>query len=271
MAKSTAAKKVVEEKAPAKKLESVIGKEPMKETKEIAKTETNKALAQTPMLEGMEGIDPSDILIPKLHLMQGLSDLVAEGKASMGDIINSTTGEKLGDKKDSIEFVPVSTFKTWVIFEDGEYKQTIPMTPDNSHWLLEEQVGEMSVTRDKVLNFYVLLSKEVGNGDAMPFVVSFRRTSYTAGKKVATHFAKMSMLRAAPYAKTLKLTCKFEKNDKGSYYVFDIEQGRKSTAEEVAAAEMWKPIVSRGVKVDDSDLAKAPATGGDTFEEATDY
>src|SRR4051794_30344857 len=127
---------------------AAVKKETKKETKPMA--EQSKALelkkptaVAAPMsLEGMEGIDASDILIPKLLLMQGLSELVAEGKFQMGDIVNSVTQAKLGDKTKSIEFIPIATFKTWVVMHDKQYAATLPQTLENKSWPRKGDVTE---------------------------------------------------------------------------------------------------------------------------------
>src|SRR6478736_4784251 len=104
----------------------------------LAKKE-NYAVAEANTQPQLEGLVPSDIVIPKVLLMQGLSDLVAERKAQLGDIVRSTTAEKLGSPEKTLEFIPLS-FPTsqWVIEmkkpggNKFEYKKMIPRTAANS-------------------------------------------------------------------------------------------------------------------------------------------
>lgn len=240
-----------------------------KETKEVA-LKGNSAVAEAGVAEGSwgaEGLDKQDLMLGKILLMQGLSKLVSGGKAMVGDIIHSVNGSKLGNKDHPVEIIPIATFKTWVVSKKPkggnkfEYEATLPMTAENAHLdLLETDEDGSEIRRDRTINFYTLLVSEVAEGTAIPCVLSCRRTSYTAGKKIANHFAKMQMLRQPPAAKSLRLTCRLETNDDGSFYVFDVEQGRNSTKEEITTAYDWYQVLSKGQhKVDDSDLKVAPA------------
>jgi hypothetical protein len=115
---------------------------------------------------GSEGLSNSDILVPKLLVMQGLSKLVSEGLANVGQIRDSLEGNLFGgmvkpkENPQAMEVIPFSTFRTWVIFEKrngkDEYVKTVPITPENEAWPINEVVGGVEVRRDKCLNFYVL-------------------------------------------------------------------------------------------------------------------
>lgn len=253
------------------------------------------ALAKSQGSWGSEGVDTKDILIPKLLLMQPLSELVSEGKASPGAIVRSTTGEALATKDKPLSFIAFSSFKTWILSEQVkekyEFRGVEPMTAGNVNEPLEWMVNGSKWRRDRSLNFYVLLPQDVAREAAalkklqesgelpdpedalLPCVLSFRRTSYGAGKDLATHFAKASHFNVPPAVTVFKLFASLEKNDKGSYYVFKIEKDRKSTDEEVQAAHKWYETTKvQPVEVDDSDLerdggpAVATKVADDAFE-----
>lgn len=233
------------------------------EVKDVATQAPGGALAAAPTGDwGAEAVDSKDLLIPKLLLMQGLSDAVADERAQMGDIVNSVTYEKLGDKKAPVEIIPLKIFKTWVISlkkkgeDKHEFDSIVNMDSSNADLPWEETLPDgTELRRDQTINVYALVASELTDGAALPYVVSFRRTSYIAGKKIATHFAKMSMLKQPPAARTVKLTCSIEKNEKGTYYTYDVEPGRVTTQDELATAYSWFTQVSRGAhKVDDSDV-----------------
>lgn len=222
---------------------------------------------------GNENIDSADIMIPKILLMQGLSEAVNDGKAAQGDMIDSLETKKLGDRNSPVEIIPICTNKTWIVSRKEkkaskfEYVETIPMTAENSKLAMEEEEKDGSVIRrDRSLNFYVLLASDV---EGLPYVVSFRRTSYTAGKKLITHFQKMQMLRQPPAAKTLMLSCVQDKNDMGTYFKFDVSTGRVSKPEEVATAKQWYETIQGGVKVDESDVKAAPVESTNFDDEGT--
>lgn len=217
---------------------------------------------------GSEGISNSDILISKLLLMQGLSEKVSDGEASVGQIRDSVNNTLLGGFVKPKEMQPVqmicfSSFKTWVIFEKrgvgsdakDEYVGTVPFSPENEGWAISEIVNGVEVRRDKCLNFYVLLPSEIEEGVAFPYLVSFRRTSSYAGKKLATIAAKLKLFKKPLSSKVIELKVAAEENDKGKFFVFDVADGRAATPKEIQTAYEWyQTLKVATVKVDDSDL-----------------
>lgn len=234
---------------------------------------------------GWEGVAQSDILIPKLLLMQPLSKLVADGKAAPGDIVRSTDGHKLCDKAGSIEVIAFSTTKTYVISEKVkekyEFRGIEPVTAENVDAPLEYMVDGKQHRRDRSLNFFALLPSDIekerkalkaiaDSGEMpdtddvlLPIAMSFRRTSYGVGKFFATHFAKAGSFNLPPAVKVFKLGSKLEKNDLGTFYVYTVEAVRKSTPEEIAACAKWYGQFQKAtVTIDESDERGAPAADG---------
>lgn len=228
---------------------------------------------------GSEGVDSRDILMPKILLMQGLSKLVTSEKAKMGDFVDSLSHTILGGKEKPLDFIPFHTFKTWIIFHEVngklEYVRQEPMTPLNQDWPLEEVMEGTKVRRDKAINIYCVLPEQVATGEFFPYLISFRRTSYTAGRKLTTAFAKLKMFKIAPAKRVFSLSCTKQENEKGVFYVADVVEKRKSTEPEVKAAWDWHLVMqSANVKIDNSDLeteaaagesAAAPAAGGPVY------
>lgn len=249
---------------------------------EIQKSESNIAVHQSAVPAAPKasvnmqemGLDASDIAIPKMLLMQGLSQLVVDGTFQMGDLINSVTEEKLGDKNSPLEFIPMRAFKTWQVSlkitePNGKVKykfeRNIPFTPENANLPYEGLDAEgREVKNVLTLNFYVLLASDIPGGEAFPYVVSFRSTSKGAGKNLATHFVKQALLRKQPWSKAMLLGCYLDKNDQGPYYVLEVKPSRPTTAAEVEAVETWLPIIDSGkTKVDDSDVDAVASPSAD--------
>ncbi len=220
--------------------------------------EDKKALATYTEAYGTEDIDNEDIIIPKILVMQGMSKRVTEGKAKLGDMIDSLTGQWLGDLENPIDFIPFKTFKTWIVFHNNEYKETIPVTPLNKNWPIEETVDGVTVRRDKVYNVYCLLPEQIKEGEFLPFVLAFRRTSYYTGRKLATAFAKLRMFKKPAFSKVFCLSTNKQTKDKHTFFTFDLLQVDNSTKEQMKECKMWYDIV-KGKRVDDSDLVKEPA------------
>jgi hypothetical protein len=238
----------------------------------LQKVEGTKAVASAALFAKKTDahIDQGDILIPKLLLMQGLSQLVADEKAQMGDVINSVTNTVLGGKKGSMTFIPLSHSKTWVRYKmegaSPKFMGIEPFTVQNSRRPWEEEVDGVKYRNDACLNFFVLLESEINDPRAMPYALSFRRTSYTAGKKLATHFAQCSMAGLAPYAGMLALTSEKQQNDHGPYYVFNVVPVKDTPPEYAPKILQWAEfLASTSVKVDDSDI-EAEGSGASAVE-----
>lgn len=233
-----------------------------KEETAVAKKEPN-AVALPENLQGSwgaEGVDNTDLLVPRILLMQAISEAVAEGKLNQGEIIRSTTNEVLAKKGEGMEFIPLLSFKTWVIMEliggKYEFRRIEPMTLNNREEPLEWESLGTKWRRDRCLNFYVLLPKDIERemnalkslqdgglpdpDDALiPCVLSFRRTSYGAGKDLATHFKKAEHFRVPPAVTTFKLMSEVQKNDKGTYHIFKLEKAGKTTVSQLEICKQW--------------------------------
>ena len=249
----------------------------MSHNKEVAKKETTAVAVQpsTPQ----ETVLRSDVIIPKVLLMQGLSEMVTERKAMMGDMVRSTTGEKLGDDKSPLEIIPLTFKNTWVLQEQVagkfEYRGIEPRTAANEGLEWDFVKNGAKWKRVKSIELFALLPADVDaelaeiakfektgempdlNKTLLPVVISFRSTSYTAGKSVVTHFTKaagMAKYGVKAHGFTLSVKCRPEKNDKGSYFVWDVAQGKKVSPKAYERAEEWYSVISadQNLKVDEA-------------------
>lgn len=244
--------------------------------KEAPKTETtavavkSEEMALTAPMDqawGSEELGAGDFLVPKLLLMQGISELVAAGDAQQGQVIDSITNDVIGGITNiktkeckNIDLIAFHSFKSWVEYrKDGdnwEYQATYAMTKENMSLETEEVVEGETIRRDRCLNFYVLRPDQIAKGEAFPYVISFRRTSMKAGKKLATIAAQLRALGNKPLAfKHFELAVIQLENDKGTFWGFDLKAGKTSTNEELNEAFKWyKTLQSAEVKIDDKDL-----------------
>jgi len=213
-------------------------------------TETSGNLPQATVPLGTEGVDKSDLLIPKVMLMQGLSEAVGQGKAKLGEGFNSVTEEAYPLP---IEIIPISTFKNWQIFEfdEGEnkhlYKETVPYTPENCNWEWEEG----ALKRQQVILYYVMLASELKEGPhAFPAQVSFKSTSRNAGQRLSTHLAKGAMFKLNAWSHAYQLGSDLKTKEGGgsrkSYHIWTIGGRREATTQEQSAAFEWYNILKKG-------------------------
>jgi len=206
---------------------------------------------------GQEGMSTSDILIPKLLLMQGLSVLVTEQKAVMGELVNSVTGEKLGGPNKVIEFAALKSYRELQILEeiDGDWKfiRSEPMTAKNENLPWEEEVNGVRTKRVKCLNFFIRLARDFGKKEEFPYLLSFRSTSYKAGRILVNEGKKLEVLGQPLASKLFDLTCKLEKNPQNKpYYVLSATPGRATTPKELNECYEWYLMIKKGLTTTDT-------------------
>lgn len=235
-----------------------------------------------------------DVVLPKLLLMQALSDFVKQKKATAGDIVRSS-GEIVAKDGAELEFIPLSFQNLWMISEDEKgkgnkqdykFRGYEPRTAANEAAEWDYMENGTRWKRTKVMQLYALLGadierfeqamakfKETGElpdleSALLPVVIQFRNTSFKAAKDVATLFVKAKELGAQmgievpAYGRTMKLQAVSESNGENDYYVMTVKSGAQTKKEYLPHAKRWKDtLASMGgaVKVDESDLTGAAA------------
>lgn len=258
----------------------------MTKKNEVVKTQSNVPATQAPS-QSPETVLKSDVVIPKLLLMQALSDLVVEKKAVAGDFVRSLTAEKLGDDKSPVKIIPLTFQNLWMLAEDTtgkgnyEFRGYEPRTVLNEALEWDYVQNGAKWRRTKVMNLFALLPADIEAQAAelkkfeetgempdldkvlLPVVISFRNTSFKAGKEVVTLFAKAESLsrqigKPVPvFGQTLQLGCYLDKNDKGSFYVLETKPaGKTEDGYKEIAASWYNTLTQMGaaVVIDESDL-----------------
>ena len=249
------------------------------------------ALTPRDMNQTMGGeIVNSDIVVPRIFLMQALSDFVNEedSKVKAGDIVRSTTGEKLGDSKNPVWIIPLMIKNEWMMQEKVAGKFTWRgmeernAKNDGEPW--EFTRNGAAWTRTKCISLFGLLPKDLEAFEAemkkdepdlekivLPVVCQFRSTSFTpGGKPVATFFARVRMMldmnpNIRPYKYMLPVSCEATENDKGKFFVFKTGESKPAPRAFHAAAEKWFNTLSslKTIQVDTSGLDAEAASPGD--------
>ncbi len=230
-------------------------------TNEISKTEKNEISAIQNGAWGADTVIASDLVIPKVLLMQGLSKLMNNENVSarLGEIRGSLEGNLLGGPKEAMEIIPFFVKENWNLFEEEngkyEFRGREPRTMANDSLPLEEVVEGKKIRRDKTIDVYVLSPKEIEQGEFLPYLISFTRTSFRAGKKLVTIGQKLKMFKKPLASKIFKLISTKVENDKGTFYAFDVEQGVDAKPEHTAAAYNWYLEISKNmVRIDEGDM-----------------
>ena len=220
-------------------------------------TEQGNTSLTTDEAWGAEGAVKEDILVPRLQLMHELSQKVKDRKAEPGDIINSTTGEKLAREGEPIEMIAFTTFREWNVVEvddrgrDKKLIQKMPITPENEHLAIEGVEDGKPFRRIRTINFFVLLPSKLND---LPFLVTFRKSGYYAGRKLSTHFQECAMKKVPPASQIYTLSS-YEKSWEGNTFkCFDVAPGRPTQADELAVARKWYDTFKQSeVKVQEED------------------
>lgn len=244
------------------------------ETKEVAVKESTEVSTNVQSSGSFSaGVDASDIIIPKVLLMQSISQLVDAEKAKAGDFVHSLDEVVVGSKENApVEFIVLGMFKTLQTYEDDKYIKTESLTPENANLAYEEVINGVKVNRTKTMNYYVIRPEDVENMAVFPMVITFKRTSLKGGKKLATKLMMLEEFGAEVYMKTFKLVARQEEGDKGKYYVMDIVDGRKSNDVEVKQAIKWSErLKTTSVKVHEADEEQATSEAAPAGDANIDF
>lgn len=236
--------------------------------KEIVQKQSNE-LSTNIGAWGGQNITSNDILIAKIHPLQFMSEKVKLKQGEYGEFRDSVNNQKFGDLDTPWEFIPFYMEKKWAEYDivtnkagarKREFKQIIPIIDNagdmgyNDNLPYVDEDGK--VERDRCMDFYMLMPSEVADGVELPYVVTFRRTSLKAGKKLAMQmYVRNSQAGKVPPALVHEMSGKSVQNDDGEFVVMDVAPTREATKEELDAALRWYQQVAAGAtKLDDSDI-----------------
>lgn len=223
---------------------------------DLVKTEESK-LANIDLVSMIDDVpvDAKDYLIPSLLLMQSTSDLVKKELARTGEIRDSVSQAKIMERGKSMEFLAFSVFKSWITLtqKGSKYIRQVPYTAENCMWPRETTFDGVDVVNYETLNYYVLLPDEIKSGLYVPYLLSFRSTNYRAGKALETARAKLQEFKKPLAFKVFSLSAQPAENDKGSWFMYQVQESRNATDQELLAAKKWFDIVKSGkTRVDES-------------------
>lgn len=238
---------------------------------------------------------PSHMVIPRVLIMQPTSEAVGEGTVTPFIFVKSDTMEKLGGDKDFINIIPITYKTVWTksekVGDKFEYRGTEPLLPYNSDLPWEYLENGKQMRRDQTIELYCLLEKDIQadidnfnqdlpdvNKVLLPCVVSFRRTSFGAGKDIVTFFGKVQQIKVRKpsvevFNYTIQVGMEKKKNEKGLFGIFISNISASTTKPEfVEVAKRWHQTILSSIdslRVD----AEAPesVSGNITLEEPQEF
>ena len=244
----------------------------MKETKEVVKPKVEAPAVIPPPQpqQYAEEILSDSIQIPRLLLMQGLSDFVTAQEAKIGELVRTSDRRKFSVP---CPIIPITFNNLWAISErhGNKYKWTHnePLTAANQKLLWEWTEGKQEFKRTKCMNLFCISPdelkteleerKKMEKGEAadpskcaLPMLISFRATSYPAGAAIMTLFQKAKRFNAFGYQMTVVLRVRQETNDDGTFHVLEALEAGTTPKELIPLCKEWyDTLTTKKVQVDE--------------------
>jgi hypothetical protein len=204
--------------------------------------------------EGYE--DMSDYEIPLVKLMQGMSEAVKEGDASVGEYRNSVDNSLLAKRGEPLELLLVAK-KSYInefILPHGEkelrnkkYLGQLPYSAETANLPYKEPVNEGTLLRYKIVDWYVLLAKE---GEEvfkeLPYVLRFQVSQIKIANKLNFTLGGLKRQGVPRAAKVFELTSKVNPSDENKNLIYQVKVGRDATKYEMEAVAMWAMDLQKG-------------------------
>ena len=205
-----------------------------------------------------EPIQPGELTIPRVKLLQGLSPEVQEKPREFyaGMLISSITKETLPEN-----FIPIKRMpNTWVRFNPRDAKAPgfVPDVkpgavvwksndPKDPRVIEDTKFGEKGEAplATAFLNFLCYFE-----GFTIPLLLSFGRTSYQPGKDFLTMAFGFG---GDMYSRKYKLVAKQITNDKGTFNVLSVTPAGKTSEDELAIGSTLFEAFGGDIKVHEED------------------
>lgn len=258
---------------------------------------------------GKGNIDQSDMVIPRVALMQSTHEQVEEGKTKAGQFFHTITEEDLGSAIDDLVVVHHSKrYNLWKPRHEGG--GILARASDGRRWDEQFRGMEFEIQPDKarprhkvkwVISQDGHVSRDVGLGmwgssdpenvDSQPaatlshvlvcvrlsalhegpFVVLLQRTAEKVGKGLLT---KISLDPAPIYGQIYRMSAKADSSASGDFYQYNFVKNGHVPDEGLflKLEEMFNRLEAQGVKYDDEragDEGEAPGAGGTGGAEGT--
>lgn len=224
-----------------------------KETTAVAVPQTNW---------GMEKISSSDMIIPRIQVLQLTSKMLQKDglNAKPSELRGSLEGNLLGGKEKPVKVVPIYLFNSWIKLDTNgnKFLGTVPRDHTNEGLPQETVENGKKIKNMKAINMYCLLASDISAGTPFPYLVTFQGTGFTTGKKLVTLVTKLKMFGKPLASKFFSLGVEPRENEKGKWFIFSIDQNEDVALEHQKIAYDWYKLVTQTeVKVDDSEFEEA--------------
>lgn len=215
----------------------------------------------------------NDILIPKVWLIQAMSELRKQKKADEGQFVDSQTGEILADVDQTLGFVVLKTFKrvqTFEMVQDGnkikkEFVSSELMVAGKNEKVVYNEVSEgKTLTRREVIGAYVILEKDVMLRMNKVYVIDFAASSKYGGRKLISDIKTLGNQNLPSLVAHFKMTAHEENFNDGSAFVKDVNFGGYMPKDMIPfLVECRKSLdaIEGQIEIDDRDVINTETVG----------
>lgn len=224
------------------------------------------------------GVFKNDILIPKVWLIQEMSELRKEGKAKAGEFVDSQSEEVLPLINGKLRFVVLKMFKRWHTFEikteKGKVKKEfisseIMVFGKNHDLKYKETIEGKEIVRRQVISAYVLLERDFAAGINKPYVIDFASSSKHGGRILASDINTLNGANLPSFVAFFEMESKEESFDENTAFVKSIKFGGYLSKDKMPfLLDCHKSIISieDQIELDDRDVIKGEGEASDTPE-----
>lgn len=241
-------------------------------------------------IEGLEGVETDMLIIPRVKLVQKTSIETDIEGISAGFLVNSVTKEKIGNIindpdsaiKTTVKIIPIVNGKSRLYFKEIEQGGGLLCRSNDGKFGIGEPGGvcancpmiewgnnKEAPSCTELINVYVMVE---GYDYPMPLVLSFGRSSMSAGRQFINYFFMDSKRnKKNPWYFKYELRTKKISNEKGVFFVYDIRPGGLATDEESARGREYYNLmksVSTTIHEDEEEIKKEQEKVHDTQGDA---
>lgn len=230
----------------------------------------------------------NDIIIPKIWLMQEMSDL-AKNKSrkdvESGDFVDSQSEEvllKVDGEQEFLPFIVIKTFKRWQTFkivgDKKEFVSSEVMVFGKNHDLEYEFTEEGNeYKRRQVISAYVLLGEDAQKGVIKPYIIDFASTSKGGGRALVSDIKVLNARKLPSYVGWFKLSTHEDTYNDHDFFVKSVKFGGLLPEAMMpflkeAYTDITAMIDANVIEIDDRDLHESAkqAAGANVVDEASD-
>lgn len=219
-------------------------------------------------------VESDEILIPKLLLLQANADMVTRkgSKLKGGAIVHSVDEELIATQptnENPIELIIFDSFKTRYTYKDDKFLKSEPWLPefrDRGEYPFEGKTINGALMKWREARHYIgLRPADIGTQAVFPYVVTMKGLSIKVASKLATMFAKLAAFNVPSAAFVINLSIDQETTDNGTFWVWRVAKGRKTTNTELMKCKEWYDTMQlKNVVVDETKETESDGTSVNT-------